>query len=205
MHCSCQEFNYKWYSCTVTDSSLKHSLQLKARQLILQIWSLLNFSCNPKSPSVLPKCLNVYNNVDKFHFSFGGGSMRDLKKKKCLGRHQGKNMLTIQNSIQVTDVTSFFPPLNFQWNSQVLNESVPNRTHKVTPPPVPSPPQPLAQQSEVPTPSILSAPYQLCQAFNLPGDIPVFPAWDRGKDKHASLCGKSLHTPTHSLIWPLFN
>lgn len=83
MHCSCQEFNYKWYSCTVTDSSLKHSLQLKARQLILQIWSLLNFSCNPKSPSVLLKCLNVYNNVDKFHFSFGGGSMRDLKKKKC--------------------------------------------------------------------------------------------------------------------------
>lgn len=95
----------------------------------------------------------------------------------------------------------FCPPLlNFQWNSQVLNESVPNRTQKVTPPPVPSPPQPLAQQSEVPTPSILSALYQLCQAFNLPGDIPVFPAWDRGKDKHASLGGKSLHTPTHSLI-----
>ncbi|KAI9516638.1 hypothetical protein NQZ68_013694 [Dissostichus eleginoides] len=41
---------------------------------------------------------------------------------------------------------------------------------------------------EVPTPSILSAPYQLCQAFNLPGDIPVFPAWDRGRDKHAPLC-----------------
>lgn len=94
----------------------------------------------------------------------------------------------------------FSSPLYFQWNSQVLNESVPNRTHKVTPPPVPSPLQPLAQQSEVPTPSILSAPYQLCQAFNLPGDIPVFPAWDRGRDKHASLCGKSLHTPTHSLI-----
>lgn len=96
--------------------------------------------------------------------------------------------------------------LNFQWNSQILNESLPNRTHKVTPPPTTAaacpPPcrNPFAQQSEVPTPSILSASYQLCQAFNLPGDIPVFPAWDRRKDKHASPCGKSLHTPSRSLI-----
>lgn len=38
------------------------------------------------------------------------------------------------------DVTSFFLSYsNFQWNSQVLNETLPNRTHKVTPQPVPSP------------------------------------------------------------------
>lgn len=145
---------------------------------------------HPTSLSVLPKCLNMHNNVDKFLFSLEGSWMWD-QKKNVLADTEAKNMLTIQNSIQVTDVTSF-SPLNFQWNSQILNEFLPNRTHKVTPPPVP-------------TPSILSAPYQLCQAFNLPGDIPVFPAWDRGKDKHASPCGKSLHTPTHSLIWPLFN
>lgn len=33
-----------------------------------------------------------------------------FKKKKSLGRHWGKNMLTIQNSIQVTGITSFVPP-----------------------------------------------------------------------------------------------
>lgn len=46
--------------------------------------------------------------------------------------------LTIQHSIEITDVTFSSPP-NFQWNSQVLTEFLPNRTHKVTPPPVPLP------------------------------------------------------------------
>lgn len=40
-----------------------------------------------------------------------------------------------------------FSPPNFQWNSQILNESVPNRTRKVTPQPVPTPPKPLRNPS----------------------------------------------------------
>lgn len=136
-----------------------------------------------------------------------GGSWRSrfhgfLEKNKIRTHNEPEHAYYKKNAIHVT--WAFSPP-HFQWNSQVLNESLPSGTHKVTPPPVPSPPKPLAQQSEVPTPSILSAPYQLCQAFNLPGDIPGFPAWDRGRDKHASLRGKSLHTPTRSLIPPSFN
>lgn len=145
----------------------------------------------------------MYNTVGKFHFSFEGSFM--WVQKNVAWQTLSQKYAYYSKFLSSYMMIHLFSPLNFQWNSQVLNESLPNGTHKVTPPPVPSPPKPLAQQSEVPTPSILSALYQLCQAFNLPGDIPVFPAWDRGRDKHAPLCGKSLHTPTRSLIWPLFN
>lgn len=144
---------------------------------------------HPVSLLILPKCLNTHNNIDTFLFSFEGSWIWD---QKCILAHsEAKICLLFKIPFKLL-ILHLFSPLNFQWNSQVLNEFLPNRTHKVTPPPVP-------------TPSILSAAYQLCQAFNLPGDIPVFPAWDRGKDKHASPCRKSLRTPTHSLIWPLFN
>lgn len=49
-----------------------------------------------------------------------------------------------------------FSPVNFQWNSQILNECLPNRTHKVTPStirPVPSPPKtPHGSQRSPPRP-----------------------------------------------------
>lgn len=96
-------------------------------------------------------------------------------------------------------VFNLFSQINVQMNSQVLNETLPNRTPKVTRPTVHSPTKLLTQQCEVPTPSILSSPYQLCQAFNLPGDIPVFPAWNGERDKHTPLWGKSLLTPTPTL------
>lgn len=140
----------------------------------------------------------MHNNIDRFHFSFWEQFSVNLKNVACQTLSQKYAYCSKYHSSYM--MLHLFSPLNFQWNSQVLNESLPNRTRKVTPPPVHSPPKPLAQQSEVPTPSILSAPYQLCQAFNLPGDIPVFPAWDRGRDKHAPLCGKSLCTPPRSLI-----